>query len=89
MCTYNIEIEDSIVSRIRPAFKDDSAIKAWMQEQVVMLMMQYDSTRCDENKKLQDRKSALDFIKSLAVPGGEKVPAEISEVDCLISEKYA
>ena len=41
MCVYNIEIDEEVVSRVRPSFKDDSALKEWMQEQIVRLMKQY------------------------------------------------
>lgn len=87
MCTYNIEIEDSVVSRIRSSFKDDSAIKAWMQEQVITLILQYEPK--PKSQKQMDRNSALEFVKSLAVPGGENVPADVPSVECLVESKYA
>lgn len=34
MCTYNFSFSDSAVNRIRPAFKDDAAVQAWMQRQL-------------------------------------------------------
>lgn len=88
MCTYNIEIEDSLVSRIRSSFKDDSAIKSWMQEQVVTLILQYESKTNVESQKKMNRRSALEYVKSLAVSGGEDVPADVSGVECLVDSKY-
>lgn len=41
MCTFNLKIEDSVVDKIRPAFKDDSAMQEWMQQQLDMLVVQY------------------------------------------------
>lgn len=88
MCTFNLEIEDDVVSRIRPSFKDDAAIKVWMQEQLVLLMMQYNSSYQKANPAKMDFESALSYIKSLAVPGGKDIPANVSGIDCLIDEKY-
>lgn len=88
MCTYNIDIEDSLVSRLKSSFKDDTAIKSWMQEQVVMLILQFESKTNMESQKKIDRKSALEYVKSLAVPGGEDVPVDMSGVECLVESKY-
>ena len=88
MCTYSIEIEDSLMSRIRSSFKDDSAIKSWMQEQVVTLILQYESKTNVESHNKMDRKSALEYVKSLAIPGGEDIPTDVSGVECLVESKY-
>ena len=63
MCVYNIEIDEEVVSRVRPSFKDDSALKEWMQEQIVRLMKQY-VVPASSGHKVEGRKAALDFIKS-------------------------
>lgn len=34
MCTYQFSISDAAINRIRPAFKDETAIHAWMLEQL-------------------------------------------------------
>lgn len=88
MCTFNIEIEDSIISRIRPSFKNDAEIKNWMQTQVVNLMINYEVSPVASTTAINDREAALEFIKSLAVKGGNKVPANVSGIESLISEKY-
>lgn len=41
MCTYNISLSDAAVDRIRPAFKDDAAVQAWLQKQLEILVMQF------------------------------------------------
>ena len=38
--------------------------------------------------KVEGRKAALDFIKSLAVPDGYHIPMDEPEIGCLVSEKY-
>lgn len=40
MCTYNISIDDALMERVRPAFADNTAIRAWMQSQVEILLLQ-------------------------------------------------
>ena len=87
MCVYNIEIDEEVVSRVLPSFKDDSALKEWMQEQIVRLMKQY-VVPASSGHKIEGRKAALDFIKSLAVPGGYHIPMDEPEIGCLVSEKY-
>lgn len=88
MCTYNIDIEDSLVSRLKSSFKDDSAIKSWMQEQVVTLILQFEAKTNMESQQKMDRKSALEYVKSLAVPGGKDVPADVPSIECLVESKY-
>lgn len=35
MCTYNIQIDDSLIARVCPNFSDDSTMERWMQDAVV------------------------------------------------------
>lgn len=44
MCTFNFSLSDASIDRIRPAFKDDAAVQAWLQEQLEILVMQYKVT---------------------------------------------
>ena len=89
MCTYNLEIAENIVSRVRPSFKDDRALKDWMQQQIIKLMLHYDAKPQHSTAPARiSREEALEFVKSLAVCGGENVPADISAIECLVSEKY-
>lgn len=48
MCTFNFSLSDASIDRIRPAFKDDAAVQAWLQEQLEMLVMQYKVTPLEE-----------------------------------------
>lgn len=36
MCTYNIQIEDSLVARVRSNFSDEKSMERWMQEAIIM-----------------------------------------------------
>lgn len=44
MCTYNFSLSDAAINRIRPAFKDDAAIHAWMLKQLETAIMQFQVT---------------------------------------------
>ena len=44
MCTYNISLSDAAIDRIRPAFKDDAAVKEWLQQQLELLVLQFKVT---------------------------------------------
>lgn len=41
MCTYNITIEDELLERVRPAFKNDDALQHWMTEKMTALLLSY------------------------------------------------
>lgn len=50
MCTFNFSISDMAIDRIRPAFKDDIAMHAWLQDQLEILVMQFNETSQGEKK---------------------------------------
>lgn len=39
MCTYNFSLSDTAVNRIRPAFKDEAALREWMLKQLETAIM--------------------------------------------------
>ena len=41
MCTYTLKIDDKLVSRVKPAFKNEKAFQKWLQSQVEVLFIQY------------------------------------------------
>lgn len=36
MCTYNIQIEDTLVARVRSNFSDEKSMERWMQEAIIL-----------------------------------------------------
>lgn len=42
MCTFHFSLNDAEVNRIRPAFKDDAAIEAWMLKQLETAIMLFE-----------------------------------------------
>ena len=43
MCTYNLTFDDTVVSAARRAFPSDDSMKAWMQEQLSILLQKVSS----------------------------------------------
>ena len=41
MCTYTFTLDDKLVERVRPAFRDDVALRKWLQSQMESLFMQF------------------------------------------------
>lgn len=76
MCTYNISIDDTLMERVRPAFADNAAIRAWMQSQVEILLWQMvveKQGKADSAMKLSQRLRGIahaptdfDYKKELA-----------------------
>lgn len=49
MCTYNISVNDELMERVRPAFKSNEDIGAWMQTQIELLLLKLVSN--SDNKR--------------------------------------
>ena len=43
MCTYNITLNDQLVEQARSSFDSDSALATWLQQQVEMLLTEYNA----------------------------------------------
>ncbi len=41
MCTYNITLEEELLERIRPAFKNEDALQHWMSEKMTALLLSF------------------------------------------------
>ena len=41
MCTYTLNIDDKLVNRVKPSFKNEKAFQKWLQSQVEVLFIQY------------------------------------------------
>lgn len=59
MCTYNLSFNDAVVDRIRPAFKDDIAIQAWMLKQIEMAIMQFELSNTNDSFTEEEEKKAF------------------------------
>lgn len=40
MCTYNIQIEDSLIARVRTNFSDEKTMERWMQDAIIQQLQQ-------------------------------------------------
>lgn len=61
-----------------------------VQEYAAMLvmMMSKETENTHEIKQELSPEAALSFIQSLSVKGGDKVPADINPMECLVEDKY-
>jgi len=41
MCTFNLSVEDDLLTRVNTAFANREALSAWLQSQVNKLLVQY------------------------------------------------
>ena len=88
MCTYNIQIDDSKATVLQTRFKDSRSVEVWMQLQIDMLIadISRNERRSTEKMSMAD---AMSFVKTLAIPGAERIPADIKPIESLVAEKYA
>ena len=56
MCTYTLKMDDKLVSRVKPASKNEKAFQKWLQSQVEVLFIQY-ATNIDKKDKTQKKLS--------------------------------
>ena len=54
MCTFNFSIDDMMIDRIRPSFKDESAIHAWLHNQLMSAITQLSSQMMCESVKVSE-----------------------------------
>ena len=89
MCTYNIHIDDRKASVLQTRFKDNHSVELWMQQQVEILIADITRNANTPCRHAMTMPEAMDFMQSLAIPGAERIPADVKPIDCLASEKYA
>ena len=66
MCTYTFKLDDKLVERVRPAFRDDYAINEWLQSQLETFVRQFAeklAPRKNKSNKLTDRILELSNLK--------------------------
>lgn len=59
MCTYNFSLSDAAIDRIRPAFKDETAMQAWLQKQLENAVMNFDLTKDGDYIEAMQEKEAF------------------------------
>ena len=43
MCTINLNLDETLVEKVRSSFADDQALTLWLQQQMVELLLDYSS----------------------------------------------
>jgi len=41
MCRYNISIDDAVMEKVRPRFRNEQAIQKWLEQQVQIIVSQF------------------------------------------------
>ena len=89
MCTLNITLSDTLMNRIRPSFPSQQALLAYAQKQLEIMFTQFAEKQTQQADVLNEgMASALNFIDSLAVPGGHDIPLSEDSIASLSAQKY-
>lgn len=83
MAAMNIAVDIPV----NPHFNVDM-FRHRLQDYAAMLVIMMTQESRKEKKSTSDSAEALAFIQSLAIKGGERIPADVNPVDCYIEEKY-
>lgn len=71
MCTYTFTLDDRLIDRISPQFKEQEAMRQWLQQELEMLIVQRAEKTADV-QKTQDKELARKQILELA--SGKRKP---------------
>ena len=41
MCIYSVSLDDKVIERVRPQFKDEAALRKWLEQQLQQVVAQY------------------------------------------------
>lgn len=80
MCTYTFTFDDKLVERVRPAFRDDSAISEWLQSKIEGLFRQV-AKKMDKKQNADSANERIFQISSLKANwdghGAVKIPKKV------------
>ena len=81
MCTYTFKLDDKLVERVRPAFRDDYAINEWLQSQLESFVRQFAEKLTPKKNKsnpINDKISELGNLKdNWDGYGAVKIPTKV------------
>lgn len=97
MCTYNIQIEDSLVARVRSNFSDEKSMERWMQEAIILQLHKlaaeqekrsHMETFCNEHftTELAAEMKARNYLIGQPRPTND---ADFDDLDAMFSEAEA
>ena len=41
MCVYSVSLDDKVMERVRPQFKDEATLRKWLEQQLQQVVAQY------------------------------------------------
>lgn len=77
------------MDRVRPSFSSQQALLAYAKKQLEIMFTQFAEKQAQLAEKSNDEmENALNFIDSLAVPGGHYIPLSEDSIESLSAQKY-
>lgn len=65
MCTFDLSFNDSLVENIRPFFKDEAAIKEWMQHQMEYVISQFYTSKASTQPQTKTFVHSLSHLRGI------------------------
>jgi len=67
MCMYNIALRDDLLRQTRQSFADDKKMNAWLQDQVEILLINYNAQQAAIRQKAR---AAVETMRNLSEQNG-------------------
>lgn len=67
MCMYNIALRDDLLRQTRQSFADDKKMNAWLQDQVEILLINYNAQQVAIRQKAR---AAVETMRNLSEQNG-------------------
>lgn len=67
MCMYNIALRDDLLRQTRQSFADDKKMNAWLQNQVEILLINYNAQQAAIRQKAR---AAIEDMRNLSEQNG-------------------
>ena len=65
MCIYNIRIDDTVMSRVRPHFKGEDAMQLWIEQQLQKVLVDYADQFDVLPSEVRNGEDIMEKLKSL------------------------
>lgn len=63
MCTINLAIDDILLDQVRPSFKDESALKEWIKDQVSIVIRDFATAQAKTERRAHKHDALMGVIK--------------------------
>lgn len=63
MCIINLAIDDILLDQVRPSFKDESALKEWIKDQVSIVIRDFATAQAKTERRAHKHDALMGVIK--------------------------